>query len=93
MRTSFDYAFESLAEGGAGLDFVGLVDHNNNINIGEIGRYEADYPGKLIIPGTEVTTYKGHYNNIGSGTFADFRGGPVYGWEPVRRHHERVQDR
>ena len=22
-----------------------------------------DYPGKLIIPGTEVTTYKGHYNN------------------------------
>ena len=76
--TSFDFAFAPLSAGGAGLDFVGLVDHNNNINRGEIGRYQGDYPGKLIIPGTEVTTYKGHYNNIGSSTFADFRGGPVY---------------
>ncbi len=80
MSTSFDFAFEPLAAGGAGLDFVGLVDHNNNVNAGEIGRYQPDYPGKLIIPGTEVTTYKGHYNNIGSASFADFRGGPVYRW-------------
>jgi hypothetical protein len=80
MQTSFDFAFKSLAQGGAGLDFVGLVDHNNDINTGEIGRYQAEYPGKLIIPGTEVTTYNGHYNNIGSSTFADFRGGPVYRW-------------
>lgn len=78
MSTSFDFAFATLPSGGAGLDFVGLVDHNNNINRGEIGHYQPDYPGKLIIPGTEVTTYKGHYNNIGSSTFADFRGGPIY---------------
>ena len=78
MSTSFNFAFAPLSAGGAGLDFVGLVDHNNNINRGEIGRYQGDYPGKLIIPGTEVTTYKGHYNNLGSSTFADFRGGPIY---------------
>ena len=58
---------------------------------GEIGRYQPDYPGKLIIPGTEVTTYKGHYNNIGSSSFADFRGGPVYRCE-VRRDLEKVTD-
>lgn len=81
MSTSFDYAFKSLADGGAGLDFLGLVDHNNSINRGEIGRYQADHPGKLIIPGTEVTTYHGHYNTIGSSAFADFRGGNVYPWD------------
>ena len=35
------------------------------------------YPGKLVIPGTEVTTYHGHYNSIGSSAFPDFRGGRV----------------
>ena len=30
-----------------------------------------------MIPGTEVTTYHGHYNSIGSSAFPDFRGGPV----------------
>jgi hypothetical protein len=80
MKDSFDYAFKSKAQGGEGIDFLGLVDHNNDINKGEIGRYQADHPGHLIIPGTEVTTYKGHWNAIGSSNFADFRGGPVYGW-------------
>ena len=63
-----------------------LVDHNNNVaHTGEIGRHQPDYPGKLIIPGTEVTTYKGHYNNQGSSYFADFRGGPVYLFDDVGR--------
>jgi hypothetical protein len=77
VKTSLDYAFKPLAQGGAGLDWIGLVDHNNDISRGEIGKYESGYPGKLIIPGTEVTTYHGHYNSIGSTAFADFRGGPV----------------
>ena len=29
---------------GAGLDFVTLVDHNNTVAYGEIGRFQADYP-------------------------------------------------
>ena len=41
---------------------------------------QADaYPDNLVIPGTEVTTYRGHWNNQGSSNFADFRTGPVYG--------------
>ena len=40
---------------------------------------QADvYPDNLVIPGTEVTTYRGHWNNQGSSNFADFRTGPVY---------------
>lgn len=82
MKTSFDYAFAPLSQGGAGLDFLGLVEHNNDVSRTEIGRYQGDYPDKLIIPGTEVTTYRGHYNAIGSSDFADFRGGDVYRWDP-----------
>ena len=77
VSTSLDYAFKSLAQGGAGLDWIGLVDHNNDVSRGEIGKYEPSYPGKLVIPGTEVTTYHGHYNSIGSSAFPDFRGGPA----------------
>ncbi len=78
VSTSLDYAFKPIAQGGAGLDWVGMIDHNNDVFArGEAGKYEASYPGKLIIPGTEVTTYHGHYNSIGSTAFPDFRGGPV----------------
>jgi hypothetical protein len=77
VSTSLDYAFKPISQGGAGLDWIGLVDHNNDVSRGEIGKYEPAYPGKLIIPGTEVTTYHGHYNSIGSTAFPDFRGGPV----------------
>ena len=44
MQTSFDFAFAPLGQGGAGLDFVGLVDHNNNVNTGEIGALPARLP-------------------------------------------------
>ncbi len=77
VSTSLDFGFKPLAQGGAGLDWIGLVDHNNDVSRGEVGRYEPGHPGKLVIPGTEVTTYHGHYNSIGSSAFADFRGGPV----------------
>ncbi len=80
VSTSLDYAFKPISQGGAGLDWIGLVDHNNDVSRGEIGKYEPSYPGKLIIPGTEVTTYHGHYNSIGSTAFPDFRGGPVLSW-------------
>ena len=36
--------------GGAGLDFVGLVDHNNDVSRGEIGRYEPDVSGQARHP-------------------------------------------
>ena len=93
MKQTFDYGFRPISQGGAGLDFMTLVDHNNNVaHIGEIGRHQPDYPGKLILPGTEVTTYEGHYNNQGSSYFADFRGGPVYRLDGSNGSLTKTQD-
>ncbi len=78
MRATFDYAFAPRAEGGAGLDFVTLVDHNNTVAFGEVGRFQADYPGKLIARGTEVTTYRGHLQAQAAGSQSDFRTAPIY---------------
>ena len=79
MSETFDAAFGS---GGAGLDFITLVDHNNNIAHNDMKTQADVYPDNLVIPGTEVTTYRGHWNNQGSSNFADFRTGPVYGVTP-----------
>lgn len=82
MREVFDYAFRPLSEGGAGLDFIWLSEHNTDSHWGEIGRHQARYPGKLIGRSAEVTTYRGHLNNHGSATFVDYRTGPVYERNP-----------
>ncbi|GIK77645.1 MAG: hypothetical protein BroJett022_13350 [Actinomycetes bacterium] len=80
MSDTFAAAF---GPGGAGLDFVTLVDHNNDVAHDDM-RAQADaYPNDLVIPGTEVTTYRGHWNAQGSSGFADFRGGPIYAPDDV----------
>ncbi len=80
MREVFDYAFRPLEEGGAGLDFITLSDYVTPAAWGEIGRYQDDYPGKLIIRSSEIITYTGHTNNHASLTYVDHRTGPVYEW-------------
>ena len=83
MTQTFDSAFSPMSGGGAGLDFLTVVDHNNDVAHRDLGTYQAQNPDHLIVPGTEVTTYRGHYNNQGSGPFVDFRAGPVYAGEPA----------
>lgn len=78
MRETFDYAFRPLAEGGAGLDFITLSDYVTNSAWDEIGRFQGDYPGKLIERSSEIITYRGHTNNHGSATYVDYRTGAVY---------------
>jgi hypothetical protein len=78
MRETFDYAFRPLAEGGAGLDFITLTDYVTSSAWGEIGRYQRDYPGKLVARSAEVITYRGHTNNQVSVNYVDHRRGPVY---------------
>jgi len=75
MREAFDFAFKP---GGPALDFVSLTDHNTDSAFGEIGAFQADYPGKLVIRGTEVTTFRGHLMNHGTGRYLDHRTGAVY---------------
>jgi uncharacterized repeat protein (TIGR01451 family) len=62
----------------AGLDFITVNDHNNGVSWGQIGGYQADYPGHLAIRSEEVTTYRGHFQNHGSADWIDYRTGTLY---------------
>ena len=73
----FDYAFRSAAEGGGGLDFVQVSDHNTDSGWGDWGRWQARFPGKLLARNNEITTYRGHVNGPGATGVADYRTGPV----------------
>src|SRR5688500_16716486 len=75
MRETFDYAFGADT---AGLDFITLSDYVTDRHWAEIGRLQADYPGKLVMRSAEVITYRGHINNHGSATYVDYRTGPIY---------------
>ena len=75
MKETFEYAFSPE---GAGLDFITLSDYVTTRHWSEIGRYQADYPGKLIVRSAEVITYRGHINNHASVRFADYRTGTIY---------------
>jgi hypothetical protein len=70
-----------LGFGANGLDFMTIVDHNNDNARSILGSYQDANPGKLISPGIEVTTYNGHANAQGSSNFADFRFSEVYRWD------------
>jgi hypothetical protein len=76
MRETFDYAFAD-APAGPELDFITLSDYVTDRSWGEIGAFQADYPGKLIVRSSEVITYRGHANNHGGGEFVDYRTGPI----------------
>lgn len=76
MRETFDYAFAPLGAG-AGLDFITLSDYVGDRAWDEIGAFQGDYPGNLIIRSSEVITYRGHLNNHASGEFVDYRTGPI----------------
>lgn len=79
MNETFVDAFTSLEEGGAGLDFVTLTDYVTSSAWGEVGRHQAEHPGKLIARSSEIITYKGHTNAHGAHRYVDHRiGGAVY---------------
>jgi PHP domain-containing protein len=65
----------------AGLDFLGVTDHNN------VAHQLAYGPGgdglPIVIPGLEVTTYGGHWNAWGTDRWWEFR-------EPERSAVERT---
>ncbi len=83
MTETFGFAFRPISQGGAGLDFVTLSDYVVPTAWGEIGRYQGDYPEKLIARSAEIITYRGHTNNHVSATYVDYRTGPV-----LEREHD-----
>ena len=60
-----------LAAAEAGLDFLGVTDHNNVAHHAEYGPGGGALP--IVIPGVEVTTYGGHWNAWGTDRWWEFR--------------------
>jgi hypothetical protein len=55
-----------------GLDFLGVTDHNQVGHHAEYARLRgAQLP--ILLPGIEVTTYRGHWNAWGTSTWWEFR--------------------
>lgn len=55
-----------------GLDFLAITDHNTSSHFEEIALWPAR-DGVLLIPGEEVTTFRGHANVWGLDCWVDFR--------------------
>jgi hypothetical protein len=55
----------------AGLDFLGVTDHNNVRHHAEYGAGGNGAP--VVLPGVEVTTYGGHWNAWGTDRWWEFR--------------------
>jgi hypothetical protein len=55
----------------AGLDFLGVTDHNTVAHLAEYGPGGDGLP--IVIPGVEVTTYRGHWNAWGTDRWWEFR--------------------
>ena len=55
----------------AGLEFLGVTDHNNVAHQAEYGPGGGALP--IVIPGVEVTTYGGHWNAWGTDRWWEFR--------------------
>jgi hypothetical protein len=54
-----------------GLDFVALTEHNTTSHLADLQRYGPEDP--LLIPGIEITTYRGHANVWGIRSPQEFR--------------------
>jgi hypothetical protein len=65
----------------AGLEFLGVTDHNNVAHHAEYGPGGGRFP--IVVPGVEVTTYGGHWNAWGTDRWWEFR-------EPVGSAVERA---
>ena len=61
-----------VAAAGAGLDVLGITDHNAAVPP-EMPAGAAGLGLPLLVPGVEVTTYGGHWNAWGGAGWYDFR--------------------
>jgi hypothetical protein len=56
-----------------GLDFIAITDHNTTAQYNEERELQPFYDKLLLIPGREMTTYRGHANVYGTTRSLDFR--------------------
>ena len=56
-----------------GLDFVNLSDHNTISQHALVAAIQPSHEGFLFLRGTEITTYSGHGNSVGTSAYVDHR--------------------
>jgi MYXO-CTERM domain-containing protein len=56
-----------------GLDFVNLSDHNTYAQHALIAALQPQYPDFLFLRGSEITTYSGHTNSVGTSSYVEHR--------------------
>ncbi len=56
-----------------GLDFIAVSDHNTISQFNAEREVQPYFDKLLLIPGREITTYRGHANVFGAMDFIDFR--------------------
>jgi hypothetical protein len=55
------------------LDFIAVTDHNTTSHFNDARELQPYFDTLLLIPGREITTYRGHANVFGPTDFIDFR--------------------
>ncbi len=65
--------FSAEAAARRGLDFIAITDHNASSQYNSMRELQPYFDKLLLIPGREITTFKGHINYLGSTDFVDFR--------------------
>ena len=63
------------AASASGLDFIAVTDHNTVAHFDELRELQPWFDKMLLIPGVEITTFRGHANIFGPSGFVDFRVG------------------
>jgi len=56
-----------------GLDFVNLSDHNTFAQHALIAAIQPTEPALLMLRGSEITTYSGHGNSVGTSSYVEHR--------------------
>jgi hypothetical protein len=56
-----------------GLDFVNLSDHNTFAQHALVAAIQPQYPDFLFLRGSEITTYSGHGNSVGTTGYIEHR--------------------
>ncbi|HEY3799258.1 MAG TPA: CehA/McbA family metallohydrolase [Caulobacteraceae bacterium] len=56
-----------------GADFIAVTDHNALSHHNSLRELQPAYDGLLLIPGVEVTTFRGHAGVLGAVGFVEFR--------------------
>jgi hypothetical protein len=56
-----------------GLDFIAITDHNTDSQYDSMRELQLYYDRLLLIPGREMTTFRGHFNVFGVTQFIDYR--------------------